>query len=183
MALELKKTVVLVGMMGAGKTAVGKALATKLGVPFMDSDSELQAAANLTIAEIFERYDEAFFRRKETQVIKRLLGASDKVILSTGGGAFLSKTNRDAISARGVSVCLQADLDLLWSRVRHKTSRPLLRTANPRATLAALYEARAPLYALADLSVEARAEYAIEDMAERVIDALRSRPDVLEEGS
>nr|WP_322865751.1 shikimate kinase [Aquicoccus sp. G2-2]MEA1113011.1 shikimate kinase [Aquicoccus sp. G2-2] len=183
MALQLKKTVVLVGMMGAGKTAVGKALAAKLGVPFLDSDSELETAANLTIAEIFERYDEAFFRRKETQVIKRLLEASDKAILSTGGGAFLAPANRKVISAKGVSVCLQADLNLLWNRVKHKTTRPLLRTDNPRATLAALYETRAPVYALADISVEARSEYTIEDMAERVIDALRTRSGVLEESS
>lgn len=179
MGWRLRKTVVLIGMMGAGKTAVGGALARSLGVAFIDSDDEIVKAANMTIAEIFERDGETFFREKESQVLARLLRGRP-AILSTGGGAFLSDRNRRMISDHGVSVWLKADLDLLWQRVRHKTTRPLLRTENPRATLAALLEAREPIYALADLTVQARADYTIEAMAEQVLRALLTRPDVLE---
>jgi shikimate kinase len=175
----LRKTVVLVGMMGAGKTAVGRALATRLDVPFRDSDAEIETAANMTIAEIFARDGEAFFRDRETEVIQRLLDG-EAGVLSTGGGAFLSARNREMISARGVSVWLNADLRLLWSRVRHKNTRPLLRTENPYQTLKAIYEARVPVYALADLSVVSRAEYSIDRMAALVIEALGQRADVLE---
>ena len=179
MRAKLRKTVVLVGMMGAGKTAVGKAVAQMLRVPFLDSDAEIVAAANMSIAEIFERDGEAFFRLKETQVITRLLD-EERGILSTGGGAFLSETNRQIISERGVSVWLDADLDLLWSRVRHKDTRPLLRVADPRAALAGLYDARVPVYAKADLRVESAPGLSVEDMAGRVVAALKTRPDVLE---
>jgi shikimate kinase len=176
---HLKKTVVMVGMMGAGKTAVGRALATKLGVPFVDSDHEIEAAANLTVPEIFERDGEAFFRKRETEVISRLLD-KEPGILSTGGGAFLAEANRDNISARGLSVWLDADLDLLWNRVRYKTSRPLLRTANPRGTLTELFEKRVPIYRLADMTVVSTPALSIDAMAQRVVDALADRPDVLE---
>lgn len=179
MGWQLKKTVVLVGMMGAGKTAVGTNLARRLEVPFLDSDEEIVKAANMSIAEIFERDGEPFFRRKETQVIERLLD-SGRCILSTGGGAFLSDANREMISKKGVSVWLNADLDLLWSRVKHKDTRPLLRTPDPRATLKKIYDERVPYYAMADLSVPARQEYSIDDMTDAVIAALLSRPDVLE---
>lgn len=176
----LKKTIVMVGMMGAGKTAVGRALAQRLDVPFLDSDAEIEAAARSTVQEIFARDGEAFFRAKETQVIARLLEA-DRCILSTGGGAFLAAQNRENISKRGVAVWLNADLDLLWQRVRHKDTRPLLRTENPRATLAQIYDARVPLYALADVTVRSLPELSIEDMVTRVIDTLLTdRPDVLE---
>jgi shikimate kinase len=171
--------VALVGLMGAGKTAVGTALARKLGVPFRDSDQEIVKAANMTIAEIFDRDGEAFFRRKEAQVIARLLRETPG-ILSTGGGAFLLEENRRAISDKGVSVWLNADLELLWNRVKHKNTRPLLRTANPYATLSELYHARRPFYARADLVVRPEPGYSIEEMAERVIEALKARPDVLE---
>ncbi|TMV67288.1 shikimate kinase [Thioclava sp. BHET1] len=178
---RVKKTIVMVGMMGAGKTAVGTQLARMLSVPFVDSDEEIVKAANMTIAEIFERDGEAFFRRKEAQVIGRLLLGRPGV-LSTGGGAFLQEENRQAITRDGVSVWLKADLPLLWNRVKHRSTRPLLRTANPRATLAALFEARQPAYALADLMVEAAPETTVDDMAEKVIEALKSRPDVPEKG-
>jgi len=176
---RLKKTIALVGLMGAGKTAVGTALARKLDVPFRDSDAEIVKAANMTIAEIFERDGEAFFRAKESQVIARLLDAAPGV-LSTGGGAFLSDENRRVISQKGVSVWLDANLDLLWARVRHKSTRPLLRTPDPHGTLARLYDERKPFYALADLAVKADARYSIDDMAEKVLEALLARPDVLE---
>lgn len=180
MGWNVKKTIVMVGMMGAGKTAVGKALAARLDVPFMDSDQAIQEAANMSIAEIFERDGEAFFRTKEQQVLQRLLSAESKGVLSTGGGAFLAEDNRKMISRKGVSVCLDADFELLWNRVKNKTTRPLLRTSHPRKTLRELYEKRAPIYALADLSVTAEPHYAIEEMAEKVLQALLSRPDVLE---
>ncbi|MEL7125425.1 MAG: shikimate kinase [Pseudomonadota bacterium] len=177
----LKKTVVMVGMMGAGKTAVGRALATRLDVPFLDSDAEIETAANMTVPEIFTRDGEPFFRKKEAQVIARLLD-EERGVLSTGGGAFLIEDNRAMISARGVSVWLNADLDLLWQRVRHKDTRPLLRTPDPRATLAELYAARAPVYALADVAVRSEPDLSIEAMVDRVIETLlRTRPDVLEE--
>lgn len=176
---QLKKTVVLVGMMGAGKTAVGKALAAMLDVPFLDSDVEIEAAANMKIAEIFARDGEAFFRDRETQVIDRLLDG-ERGILSAGGGAFLSERNRELIAKKGVSVWLKADLGLLWNRVKHKDTRPLLRTADPYQTLKNLYEARLPFYQMADLAVPADAEYTIEQMAGKVRDALAERPDVLE---
>ena len=176
---KLHKTVVLVGMMGAGKTAVGKALAQMLDVPFLDSDAEIVSAANMSIAEIFERDGEAFFRARESEVITRLLEGAP-CVLSTGGGAFLAERNRALISQRGVSICLQADLALLWSRVRSKDTRPLLQTDDPKATLTALFETRAPIYAMADLSVAASHSYSIEDMAQRVVLALQARTDVLE---
>lgn len=180
MGLKLKKTVALVGMMGAGKTAVGKAVALRLGVPFLDSDIAIEEAANMTIAEIFTRDGERFFRAKESQVIARLLEGTPG-ILSTGGGAFLAPGNRATITARGVSLWLDADLELLWSRVRHKAHRPLLQTENPRATLGEIYAARVPVYALADLSVRSEPGWTVDEMAGRVIETLKTRPDVLEQ--
>ncbi len=176
---RLKKTIVMVGMMGAGKTAVGRALAARLGVPFLDSDHEIETAANMTIPEIFARDGEAFFRKKESQVIARLLDEA-RGVLSTGGGAFLSEANRRMITERGVSVWLNADLDVLWSRVRHRDTRPLLMTPDPYATLRALYEARVPFYAQADLAVVSDAQTSVEGMVDRVLAALAARPDVLE---
>ena len=178
MGWNVKKTIVMVGMMGAGKTAVGRALATRLGVPFIDSDAEIELAANASIAEIFQRDGEAFFRAKETQVIERLLGG-ESGILSTGGGAFMQPANRQMMSAQGVSVWLDAPLPLLWQRVRHKDTRPLLRTPDPHATLAAMFEERVPVYALADLRVPVLARYSIEDTVDAVIAQLQTRPDVL----
>jgi shikimate kinase len=178
MGWNVKKTIVMVGMMGAGKTAVGRALATRLGVPFIDSDAEIELAANASIAEIFQRDGEAFFRAKETQVIERLLGG-ESGILYTGGGAFMQPANRQMISAQGVSVWLDAPLPLLWQRVRHKDTRPLLRTPDPHATLAAMFEERVPVYALADLRVPVLARYSIEDTVDAVIAQLQTRPDVL----
>lgn len=175
----LKKTVAMVGMMGAGKTAVGRAVAIKLGVDFLDSDAEIETAANLTVPEIFARDGEPFFRKRETEVIDRLLRHTP-CILSTGGGAFLAQGNRDTISSIGVSVWLDADLELLWSRVRTRDTRPLLRTSDPYATLATLFTARVSTYALADLSVQCDPKSSIDEMAERVIGVLLSRADVLE---
>ncbi|WP_323005514.1 shikimate kinase [Pseudorhodobacter sp.] len=177
--MRLKKSVVLVGMMGSGKTAVGTQLARLLSVPFIDSDDAIVAAATRSIAEIFERDGEAFFRQKETQIIGRLL-EGPSCVLSTGGGAFIAPRNRELIAAKGVSVWLRADLELLWQRVRHKSSRPLLHTPNPKATLKEIHAKRVPIYALADLTVDAETDLSIDAMAHRVLDALSTRPDVLE---
>lgn len=179
LAFKLKKTVVLVGMMGAGKTAVGTALSQVLCVPFRDSDAALVLAANQSIAEIFDRDGEEFFRDRETEVLTRLLDA-EPGILSTGGGAFLSPENRQIIDEMGISVWLRADLELLWSRVRHKNTRPLLRTDDPHTTLADLCMIREPGYAKATLHVTAQPEFSIEQMADKVKEALLTRPDVLE---
>ncbi|MDE4274553.1 shikimate kinase [Phaeobacter gallaeciensis] len=176
---RLKKTIVMVGMMGAGKTAVGRALAARLNVPFLDSDHEIEAAANMSIPEIFSRDGEPFFRLKERQVIARLL-EEERGVLSTGGGAFLSEENRTLITEGGVSVWLQADLEVLWNRVRHRDSRPLLRTSDPKATLRDLYDARVPFYEKADLTVKSDGQASIETMVDRVLEALKQRPDVLE---
>lgn len=176
---RLRKPVVLVGMMGAGKTAVGTHLARILGVPFRDSDDEIVKAANMTIPEIFARDGEDFFRAKESQVLVRLL-AGPPGVLSTGGGAWLAEANRQAISAAGVAVWLRADLDLLWQRVRHKSTRPLLRTADPLGTLRELLAHRTPIYGQAGLIVDSLPGLSVETMAERVVAALQTRPDVLE---
>ncbi len=157
-----------------------RVLARRLGVAFLDSDEEIVKAANMSIAEIFARDGEAFFRDRESEVITRLLD-TERAVLSTGGGAFLAERNRKAISDKGVSVWLRADLDLLWKRVRHKDTRPLLRTPDPKATLTEIYQARVPVYALADLCVDAAPSYSIEDMCDAVIAVLKTRPDVLEE--
>nr|WP_172827908.1 shikimate kinase [Neptunicoccus sediminis] len=176
MGYHLKKTVVLVGLMGAGKTAVGTLVAQKLGVPFLDSDHEIERAANMTVAEIFSRDGEEFFRAKESQVLERLLLGAP-CILSTGGGAYLAEANRTMIARHGVALWLRADLELLWSRVRHKTTRPLLRTDNPKETLAGLHEVRTPIYQNAEIVVDSEEGLSLEDMAQRVIATLLADPD------
>lgn len=178
-SLRLKKTIVLVGMMGAGKTAIGRSLAGTLEVPFRDSDHALEEAANMTIPEIFARDGETFFREKEAQIIARLMD-DEPVVLSTGGGAFLNADTRSVIANKGLAVWLKADLELLWERVRHKDTRPLLRTADPRATLAELTSVREPEYAKAGLIVQSEAGLSIDEMTAKVIAALESRGDILE---
>lgn len=178
---KLCKSVVLVGMMGSGKTAVGRTLAARLDVPMRDSDHAIEEAAARTIAEIFARDGEAFFREKEAQIITRLMAVEPPGILSTGGGAFLCPANRATIAAAGVSVWLDAPLALLWTRVRHNDTRPLLRTADPFATLSQIYADRAPIYALADLRVPVDPPVSLDAMADRVLRMLAAaRPDVLE---
>ncbi|RME15650.1 MAG: shikimate kinase [Alphaproteobacteria bacterium] len=180
LALKTKKPIVLVGMMGAGKSAVGRTLAQMLAVPFLDSDHEIERAAAMTIAEVFARDGEDFFRARESEVLARLL-ATGPCVISTGGGAFLAEANRRMIHEQGVSVWLRADLELLWERVRHKSTRPLLRTPDPKGTLTALYEQRTGIYALADLVVDAHPAYTLGDMARQVLRVLRTRPDVIED--
>jgi len=169
--LKLLRTIVLIGMMGAGKTAVGKAIAARLGADMRDSDAEIVESAQLTIAEIFERYGEAFFREKETQVISRLLDGPP-CVLSTGGGAWLAEKNRRLLTDVACVVWLKADRDLLWQRVRHKTTRPLLRTADPKATLTEILTQREPIYALAPRHVHVQPGWSIEETADRVMETL-----------
>ena len=179
MRYKLKKSVTLIGMMGAGKTAIGKALASALSVPFLDSDSEIESASNMTISEIFLRDGEAFFRSKETQVLSRLL-KQGPCVLSTGGGAFLTQKNQALIGAAATSVFLQVGAELLWSRVRQKSDRPLLQTTNPYDTLLNLAALREPIYATADVTVRAAPVVSIDQMAHRILQRLLEHPETLE---
>jgi shikimate kinase len=169
---RLVRPVVLVGMMGSGKTAVGQALAARLSAPFRDCDAEIESAARMTIPEIFARDGEAFFRDREAEVLRRLLDEGPQVV-ATGGGAFLRRENRAAIDARGTSVWLRAPTALLWSRVKGRPGRPLLAVPEPRRRLEELTEERAASYARARLVVDAAPSYAIADMVDRVEAALR----------
>jgi shikimate kinase/3-dehydroquinate synthase len=147
------RSVVLVGMMGAGKTSVGKRLAARLGLPFVDADAEIEAGAQLTISEIFERFGELYFREGERKVIARLLNGGP-LVLATGGGAFMNATTRQNIGRHGVSIWLKPSFNVLLARVRKKSNRPLLKTADPEQTLRRLLEERTPTYALADFTIE-----------------------------
>ena len=176
---QLKRTVVLVGMMGSGKTAVGRALAQQLNVPFVDSDAAIEQAAASSIADIFARDGEAFFRKREAEVLRRLLSGPPGIV-STGGGAFLAEANRDVIEQMGMAVWLDADLEILWERVRHKDTRPLLRTSDPKATLAKLFKDRNPTYSLAGLKINVDAGASIAQTTQSVVDTLATRPNILE---
>jgi shikimate kinase len=169
--LTLPRTVALVGLMGAGKSAIGKRLAQRLALPFVDADDEIERAAGCTIAEFFERYGEAEFRAGERRVITRLLDGPLH-ILSTGGGAYMDPETREIMRARALTVWLRADLDVLFDRVRRRTHRPLLRGGDPKELLGRLMEQRYPVYAQADLVVESTAQ-PVERTTEEVIDALR----------
>jgi len=169
--IKLKRTIVLVGLMGAGKTSVGKRLAELLAVPFFDSDDEIASAASMTIPEIFDRFGEEEFRRGETAVLSRLVGNAPSV-LSTGGGAFVSEANRMAIASGGVSVWLNVKLDVLWSRVQDKPGRPLLATENPYETLKELHKTREPIYQLADTQVTSTSRDTHDDVAKSIVKAL-----------
>ena len=146
------RPIVIIGMMGAGKSSIGRRLAQALGMGFADSDDEIEKAANLTIPEMFERHGEAFFRDGEHRVIARLLGEGGKV-LALGGGAFEDPQTRADVARHGLSLWLKADLPTMMARVRRRANRPLLQTADPEGTMARLLELRAPNYALADLTV------------------------------
>jgi shikimate kinase len=150
------RSIVLVGMMGVGKSSFGRRLAARLSIPFVDADSEIETAAKMTIAEIFARHGEAYFRSGEARVIARLLESGPQV-LATGGGAFMNADTRALIKETGVSVWLQANLDVLLRRTgKRRSDRPLLQTDNPGETLRALLAEREPTYALADLTVQSR---------------------------
>ena len=166
------RTLVLVGMMGAGKTSVGKRVAQRLSLPFVDADVAIEDAAGMTIPEIFAKHGEPSFRDGERKVIARLLDSEQKV-LATGGGAFINAETRAAIKASGVSIWLKAEFEVLMARVRRKGNRPLLQTADPDQTMRNLIADRYPIYAEADITVESR-DVAHDVMVDAVLDALIS---------
>jgi shikimate kinase len=152
---DIRKTIVLVGLMGAGKSCIGRRLATRLGLPFVDADREIEEAAGCTIPEIFARHGEQAFRDGERRVILRLL-EDGPCVLATGGGAFMDPRTRAAIKERALAVWLRADLDLLARRVARRNDRPLLQVDDPRKKLEELMALRHPVYAEADLTVESQ---------------------------
>ena len=154
-ALLGAKSIVMVGLMGCGKSAVGRRLAAKLGLPFIDADDEIERAAGKSIEDIFAEHGEAHFRDGERKVIARLLRSGPQV-LATGGGAFMSDETRQAIAESGISVWLQADLPVLMRRVAKRDNRPLLKTDDPEAVMRELMDTRYPVYAKADITVESR---------------------------
>lgn len=149
------RSLVFVGMMGAGKTTLGRRVAARLDLPFADLDQEIEKAAALSVAEIFARHGETHFRDGERRVVVRLLGQGPQV-LATGGGAFMNAETRAAIAAHGVSVWIEADPTVLFQRIRHKPTRPLLATPDPEGTVRRLVGERYPVYALADVTVRSR---------------------------
>lgn len=149
------RCLVFVGLMGAGKSVIGRMTATALGLPFVDSDHEIERVSRMTIPELFDLYGEEEFRALEVRVITRLM-KSGPAVLSTGGGAFINAATRALIRQEALSVWLKADLDVLWERVKKRDSRPLLRTADPKKTLETLMESRYPVYAEADLTIVSR---------------------------
>ena len=165
-----KRNLVLIGLMGAGKSAIGRMTAQALGIPFIDSDHEIERVSRMSISDLFAAYGEAEFRALETRVIKRLLRSGPRVV-STGGGAYINENTRRHIKRGGLTVWLNADLDVLWERVNKRDTRPLLKTENPRQTLENLMNARYPIYAEADLTVISR-DVKKETMVEEVLAAI-----------
>jgi shikimate kinase len=164
------RPIVLIGMMGAGKTTVGRRLAARLGRHFVDSDEEVEKAAGMSIEDIFAAHGEADFRAGEVKVIARLLKESG-IVLGTGGGAFMNAETRALIKQSAVSVWIKADFELLFQRVSRRSNRPLLKTANPRETLQKLIDARYPTYAEADITITSR-DVPQDQVASEVIDAI-----------
>lgn len=169
--LSPPRTVALVGLMGAGKSAIGKRLALRLGLPFVDADDEIERAAGCTISEFFERFGEAEFRAGERRVIQRLLEGPPHV-LSTGGGAYMDPETRAIMSRDAITVWLRADLEVLYDRVRKRSHRPLLRNGDPKEILARLMNQRYPIYAEADLVVDSTAQPA-DTTTDQVLEALQ----------
>lgn len=174
------RTIVLVGLMGVGKTTVGRRLAALLRLPFVDADHAIEEAAGCSVSEIFARYGEAAFRDGERRVIARLL-EGPRQVLATGGGAFMDPRTREAIKKRGISIWLKADLGLLMDRVGRKGNRPLLKTGDPRATMERLIAERYPVYAEADLTVESR-DGPHDRVVKAIIQALQDAGALPEEG-
>jgi shikimate kinase len=172
-----RRSIVLVGMMGCGKSTVGRRLAARLGLPFFDADTEIEKAAGQTIPEIFECHGEAYFRDGERRVIARLL-SQGPIVLATGGGAFMNEATREGVRESGISVWLKAEPEVLMERVSRRNNRPLLRNADPEGTLRRLLAEREPVYALADIIVtssdgphEAVVEAIIDEIAARAVAA------------
>ncbi len=167
------RLIVLVGMMGAGKSTIGRRLAARLGMPFLDADSEIEAAAGMSISDIFEVHGEPHFRDGEARVIARLLEGGPAV-LATGGGAFLREDTRNRVGAKAVSIWLKADADIIMRRVRRRADRPLLQTTDPEATVGRLISEREPIYQHADLTIWSR-EVPHEKVVDECVDALHAR--------
>jgi shikimate kinase len=167
------RSVVLVGMMGAGKSTIGRRLSARLHLPFLDADTEIEAAAGMSIPDIFETHGEPHFRDGEARVIARLLDSGPAVI-ATGGGAFMREETRNRIRDKAVSIWLKADVEIIMKRVRRRADRPLLQTEDPTATVSRLLEAREPVYRTADLTIGSR-DVPHDRIVDECIDALRAR--------
>jgi shikimate kinase len=167
------RSIVLVGMMGAGKSSIGRRLAVRLGVPFADADAEIEKAAGMSIPDIFATHGEPDFRAGEARVIARLLDGGPQV-LATGGGAFMNADTRAAIAAKGLSIWLKADFDVLMRRIKRRQDRPLLHTDDPAATLQSLIDLRYPVYAAADLTVQSR-DVPHDKIVDEIVEALVGR--------
>src|SRR3954447_6221448 len=166
-----RRSVVLVGMMGAGKSAIGRRLAARLPLPFLDADIEIEAAAGMSIPDIFETHGEPHFRDGEARVIARLLDSGPAVI-ATGGGAFMREETRNRIRDKAVSIWLKADVDIIMKRVKPRADRPLLQTEDPAATVARLLEVREPVYQTAELTIWSR-DVPHDRIVDECLDALR----------
>lgn len=164
------QNLVFVGLMGAGKSVIGRMVSQMLSIPFTDSDHEIERVSRMEVTELFSAYGEPEFRALEARVIKRLLKSGPRVV-STGGGAFMNEATRNLIGTFGISVWLKADLDVLWARVCKRDSRPLLKTANPQETLAGLLDVRYPVYGTAAITIHSR-DVAKDVIAGEVITAL-----------
>jgi shikimate kinase len=173
MAALGRRSIVLVGMMGAGKSSIGRRVALRLGIPFIDADAEIEKAAGMSISDIFAIRGEAEFRAGETRVIARLLESGPQV-LATGGGAFVNPETRAPVAAKGISIWLKADFDVLLKRIRRRHDRPLLKTEDPGATLRKLMQERDPIYALADLTVQSR-DVLHDRIVDEIVSALAGR--------
>jgi shikimate kinase len=174
------RSIVLVGIMGVGKSTIGKRLSQYLDIPFVDADKEIEKAAGMDIQDIFDQFGEEAFRSGEKKVIKRLMSEGQK-ILATGGGAFMNEDIRVDVAESGVSVWLSADLDILMKRVQRRANRPLLRTEDPEATMVALLDERNPIYALSDIHIESRT-VSRDVIAGEVVDLLAEKlPSIAEE--
>jgi shikimate kinase len=167
------RSVVLVGMMGAGKSTIGRRLSVRLGLPFLDADAEIEAAAGMSIPDIFEARGELDFRDGEARVIARLLD-SGPAVLSTGGGAVMRQETRDRIREKAVSIWLKVDSDVIMRRVKRRTDRPLLQTADPEATVERLIREREPIYGLADVTVRSR-DVPHEKIVDECVEALHGK--------
>jgi shikimate kinase len=168
-----KRLIVLVGMMGAGKSTIGRRLAARLNLPFVDADIEIEAAAGMTIPEIFELHGEPHFRDGEARVIARLLEGGPAV-LATGGGSFMREDTRRRVAEKAVSIWLKADPDIILRRVRRRADRPLLQTADPAATVSRLLSEREPVYQHADVTIASR-DVPHDKIVDECLDALRDR--------
>ena len=168
-----KRLIVLVGMMGAGKSTIGRRLAARLNLPFVDADTEIEAAAGMTIPEIFELHGEPHFRDGEARVIARLLDGGPSV-LATGGGSFMREETRRRIAEKAVSIWLKADPDIILRRVKRRADRPLLQTADPAATVSRLLSEREPVYQHADVTIASR-DVPHDRIVDECLDALRAR--------